>query len=376
MKNTKVLLRTGQRPHPVYNDLLDYPPKGITYIGAEKKHFSSKIGFKHTLKVKCFDLYQKVFLPAAPIQSDADLIHSTNNILLLTKNNWVIDCESASGFFGFNESKIKSHIYVNSARKILMKPNCKAILPWSNASEKTIKTIFGDTGPLEKSHVIYPAKAPAKSAKHKEHKLIFIGRRFEEKGGIYALEIMKEMNKKYGISSTVISNPSEQIIQKYSKYDITFKQPNLKKEEISNELNKSTILIFPTLIDTFGYTVLEAMSHGIPTITTNVYAMPEIIENDKTGFNIDAPISPYTEGNIFDSKKFGKWENFVKVIKETAIDQNFLSNLTTKTAELIESTNKYKKMSKNCLKIINNGKFSIRQRNKKLKKVYDSAITK
>jgi len=374
MKKLTVYLRTGQRPHPVYHELLENPPTGIKYIGAEKKHYSSNLPITHKIKVDLFDICQKIFLPIIPFTSSADIIHSTNNILLLTNNKWVIDCESASGFFGFKDYKINSKIYRKIVKTILMQKNCTAILPWSEAAKNTIYHLLDDKELMKKVHVIYPAKKIESYKKKNKHHLIFVGRRFFEKGGIYALETMKAINEKYQIKSTVISNPPQEIIEKYSKYGIEFKQPNLKKEEMTKEYDKSTIMLFPTFIDTFGYTTLEAMSHGIPTITTKVFAMTEMVENEKNGITINAPITPYTKENIFDSKKFKSWNNFVKIVTKSPINDEFLNKFIKNTSKLIESKKFYLKLSKNCIKEIKKGKFSIKYRNKKLKKLYENTI--
>jgi glycosyltransferase involved in cell wall biosynthesis len=46
----------------------------------------------------------------------------------------------------------------------------------------------------------------------------------------------------------------------------------------------TTIYIAPTQYETFGYTILEAMACGRPTITTPVGAVPELIEDGVHGF--------------------------------------------------------------------------------------------
>ena len=40
---------------------------------------------------------------------------------------------------------------------------------------------------------------------------------------------------------------------------------------------KSDILIHPTYVDTFGVVVLEAIAHGLGIISTDLYALPEMV---------------------------------------------------------------------------------------------------
>lgn len=49
-------------------------------------------------------------------------------------------------------------------------------------------------------------------------------------------------------------------------------------------LNRVDILVQPTLNDCFPLVVLEAMQFGLPVISTDETAIPEIVENNKSGF--------------------------------------------------------------------------------------------
>ena len=46
-------------------------------------------------------------------------------------------------------------------------------------------------------------------------------------------------------------------------------------------------MVLPTMNDTFPLTILEAMQHGLPVIASRKGAIPEMIEDGKTGLLID-----------------------------------------------------------------------------------------
>lgn len=49
----------------------------------------------------------------------------------------------------------------------------------------------------------------------------------------------------------------------------------------------SDILVHPSLSESFGFAVAEAMSYSLPVLAFNVGALPELIENEKTGILIN-----------------------------------------------------------------------------------------
>ncbi len=56
------------------------------------------------------------------------------------------------------------------------------------------------------------------------------------------------------------------------------------QENIKQLYNCADIFVLPSFKETFGIVFLEAMHHGLPIITTNISAMPELVEEGKNGF--------------------------------------------------------------------------------------------
>ena len=53
-------------------------------------------------------------------------------------------------------------------------------------------------------------------------------------------------------------------------------------------LARTTVLAFPTEMDSFGYAALEAMASAVHVVATRLNALPELVEDGVTGFLIDA----------------------------------------------------------------------------------------
>ena len=102
------------------------------------------------------------------------------------------------------------------------------------------------------------------------------------------------------------------------------------------------------------------MSFGIPIVSVDKDYRKEIIAEGKTGFLVKIP-------------KNTNWqEMYSKLIRVQ--NGEMVNKLAKATEKLIENPKLLKKMSKNCLKEIKDGKFSIKERNKKLKRIYEEAL--
>ncbi len=74
-----------------------------------------------------------------------------------------------------------------------------------------------------------------------------------------------------------------QLKSKYANYPFITFLGNLNEKEIINELNQTDIYVHSTLAETFSTAILQAMSMGLPVITTDIEGTRHMIENDKTG---------------------------------------------------------------------------------------------
>jgi glycosyltransferase involved in cell wall biosynthesis len=62
--------------------------------------------------------------------------------------------------------------------------------------------------------------------------------------------------------------------------------PSLPHHEVLREMQRHDVLVFPSLFEGFGLVIVEAMSQGLPVITTSNTVGPDIIESGSNGFLI------------------------------------------------------------------------------------------
>jgi len=347
---------------PYYKYLIDSPPKGIEFQNTQKQKgvITSKrfFWFSNFLK-KNIRKFTRILHPSmlnahlSP-KRDYNLIHCAHCLSKNKDKPWIFDIEA---FWQFWISTKQTKRGLKKVEKILNKNSCKKILPWT----KKIKREFIDAFPKleDKIKLVYPA-VPLRNIKKKFNKkeisLIFSGRYFYQKGGLHALEAINFLTKKYkNVYGIFNSEVPREILKKYASNKKIEFYPLVPQEKLFKLYEKSDILIYPGYTDSFGFAYLEAMSFGLPIITVDGWSRKEIVSENKTGFLLDRP-------EDFKWNKIGEKE---KVIIKQMIE---------KASLLIENDVLRKKMSQNCINEIKSGKFSIKKRNKKLKRIYEEAL--
>ncbi len=348
-----------------YKYLLMSPSENIEYITSKnnkggiienKRKMILYRNFKNLAKVVMKKL--NITLPnfkTVKTEKEYDLIHGAH-CLINNKKPWVADMEHVGQFtIPLSEGKKNAE---KKVKKILMEKNCKKILAWTKWAKKRILEYYPEI--KEKIEVVYPA-VPVQKLKKKSSKninLLFIGRNFNEKGGEIALEVIDNLTKKYdNVHGTIISSVPKKFYEKYSRNKKISIPGLVSHKKLFEEIYpNSDIFIYPTFTDTFGFSILEAQSFGLPVIamkTQSTHSIEETIQEGKTGFIID------------NSGTNGLKREF---------DNNIIKRFINSAEKPIEDKNLKDKMRKNAINGIKRGKFSIKERNKKLKRIYEGAL--
>jgi glycosyltransferase involved in cell wall biosynthesis len=111
--------------------------------------------------------------------------------------------------------------------------------------------------------------------------ILFVGKDFRRKGGITLFRAFKEVKRRVGDAKLFIVGSRPEI----SSPGITVKG-FVKKEELTYLYRNASVFVMPSIYEPFGHVFLEAMAYKTPCIGSNKDAMPEIIEDGKSGFTI------------------------------------------------------------------------------------------
>ena len=373
MKNSKKIKIYLQYPwkyadSPYYKYLLKDVDPNLKYIrakGIEKgaTHNKTKLKILYTIKKYLRRILNrfKLAVPNAHLspRGDYNLIHCAHCLSKNRDKPWVVDVE---GVWSLSISNINHEKSRKKVDKYLTRENCKKVLPWLESVRKELEKKFPKI--KDKLEVVYPAVPEKKGLKRKplnKINLLFVARYFYQKGGVHTLEAMDKLTKKYkNVYGTFISPIPEEIMKKYSSNKKIKFSPLVPQKKLFEIYEKSHVLLYPGYSDSFGFAYLEAMSFGIPIVSVDKDYRKEIIAEGKTGFLVKIP-------------KNTNWqEMYSKLIRVQ--NGEMVNKLAKATEKLIENPKLLKKMSKNCLKEIKDGKFSIKERNKKLKRIYEEAL--
>ena len=365
MKKIKVYLQYPWMfpDSPYYKYLIDNPPENIEFLNAKrqkgviinKKFFWLSNFLKKN--IRRFANFLKFSLPNAHLtktSQDYDLIHCCHCLSKNKDKPWTMDIESEWQLYIGNKIKRTKE----RVKKNLMNKNCKKILPWTQTTANELIKEFPEI--KEKVRVVYPA-VPLPKIKRKKHEdinLLFVARYFYEKGGLHALEVIDKLTKKYdNVKGIIVSEVPESVLKKYSQNRKIKFFGLMPQKELFELHSNSDVFVYPGYSDSFGFAYLEAMSFGIPIVTVDSFARDEIVENGRTGFITE------NKGII--------WEKEFPLVKNK---EKIINQLIENCSKLIENKKLREKMSKNCIEIIKNGRFSIRGRNKRLEKIYKGAL--
>ena len=129
-------------------------------------------------------------------------------------------------------------------------------------------------------------------------KILFVGKEFDRKGGKQLLDAFKIVKREIRNATLTLVGPQIKNVPEGVECKGYFaKNTNEGIENLLNEYSSSSVFVMPSLYEPFGIVLAEAMAHKLPCVGTNICAIPEIIDDGKTGFLV-----PPLEAKVLASK--------------------------------------------------------------------------
>ena len=337
VKRIKVQLLAS--PHPQFDEIINFPPEGVEY-----KINRVKTRYHGWFTENRINLHAKIMnlLPIPRMTStktEGDLVHSTRGIIQIKqKKPWIIDLECGHIFTSFNWEAMKNPIAKKMIMNSLLSKNCKKILPQSEAAKKSFVRALGekDFKRIEdKVEILYLALSPCKKKKvdRKDGKVVlsFVGRAFYGKGGPHLLKAYEILTKKYKnlklkYKGDIPGNWME-FAKKLHGFELVGNE-HIPRDRLFDKMYlTSDIYVMPTNKDNYGVVFLEAMSAGLPIVSTTSFTVPEIVEEGKNGFLVKTDLS---HENYYEKR-----EEYIRRRKKA--DKNIVDQLVRKLSILIKN---------------------------------------
>lgn len=233
-----------------------------------------------------------------------DACKELNITVIMTLHNFRLICPSAllfhkhqiyeksirHGAMSTVVDKVYKNSYIGTFALARMIDHHKKLNTWSTKIDKIIcltqfqKTKFQEAGFDTSNFVVKPNfmfSNPKNSISARQSKALFVGRLSEEKGLKFLVEAFSELDIELEIAG---SGPLECLMTNLPK-NITY-LGSIGPDVVSQKMLKSRFLVLPSLwFEGFPMVILEALSHGLPVICSDIGSMKEVVRDSFTGLH-------------------------------------------------------------------------------------------
>ena len=379
-------------------DLINYPPPGYSFVtdatgwdkamspivGSDDAYHLLVSLLGRWLPLHLVKAYLESFLKRIP--RDVDLVYSYNHPVL-HKTPWVVHVEWATALAGFDIRYLRRH--KETVERLLASSWCRKIVTWSEVARKSILHHLDCAGFEDKIELVNLAiqkRDFVKDPCDDRVKLLFVGSinaprthygyNFHVKGGKELLEAFSILSGRYqGLELVMRTSVPPEVKARYGGVpNIRIIDTVIPREQLDYEWRTADIFVLPSHQVTVWGVTLEAMSYELPIITTDVYANSEIVQEGVTGLLISGSdqVPYYVEELVPFGVSSRRKE--VDAVVESTTDSKMVEGLVQKASLLIENPELRRRMGKTARHQVEEGRFSIRRRNEKLKRIFDEAI--
>ena len=150
-------------------------------------------------------------------------------------------------------------------------------------SRETARSVIGDYGAdPARVHVVgaganvLPQLCPPSGGRET---IVFVGREFERKGGVVLAEAFARLRRRRPAARLLVAGPAAALPLPEGAVHLG----PVSFEHLPVLLAQANVFALPALHEPFGIALLDAMACGLPCVGTRTNAIPEIVEDGRTG---------------------------------------------------------------------------------------------
>jgi glycosyltransferase involved in cell wall biosynthesis len=385
----RVFLDVQWKMHSLYSELVDRPPEGYEFLSAPAGLDSA---FRLAGRVRAaYALQERVLaplLPAVLLKSylerylkrpppDADLTYACEH-LVFRDEDWVVGFDGVTQLVGGQPSHLRRFRRLVESR--LRSPRCKAIICYYDAARRSLEAGLDCRGFGDKVHVV-PFAVRKKDVPANGHRdggrvrLLFVGSvnipgQFAIKGGKEAIEAFLALRRRFPNLELVIrSDVPPEISAHYRDVPgLRIIDSIIPWQELERLFLSADIFLLPAHC-TVAMAMIDAMSYGLPVVTTDVYANAETVEDGVTGLIVRRACGVPYERDGLPVSMFTR--PFQRAIRRT--DPLVVDDVVRNVSALIEDPALRRRLGEAGRRRVERGRFSIARRNARLKAIFDAA---
>jgi glycosyltransferase involved in cell wall biosynthesis len=387
----KIYFEPAGRIHSSQWNLINYPPEGYEFMASRTPDHivSSDFMLQNVPKVLtslCIPPnLAKAFLDDhfKRIPDNTDLIF-TYNRLSFREIPWVIQVEWVCTPLGYDIKLLRR--YRGVLERLFASDCCKGILTWGEPAKRSILLNLNCAEFEHKIRVIFQTvlkKDLTKISNSDDEKvrLLFVGsasrfQYFEQKGGRLVLEAFSFLSRKYDDLELVIRARVPQHIKDefgiHGNPKIKLIEEELPWESLEREFASADIFLYPTY-ELQNTVILDAMSYELPVVTTD-FGSNGWIDHGVTGLVVETGEGvPYFRENLIPTAITPQRRLVTEAVQRPA--PRLVERVAEKVSILIENPDLRRRMGETARQEVEEGKFSITERNEKLKRIFDEATS-
>ena len=351
-------------------------------------YFTEKKGFeilskKKELLIRFFNNKKFDFLGLFTIRkvnkSNFDYFFSYNRFMKIDNGKYVIFLENPTALVNYSDTKMFSIIAKKKINKFVDNQSLLKIVCMSKSCYEGMK-IYYPSIHTDKIMQIYPlindnslltdSQIKIRSYR-KKIKCLFVSSQFNLKGGEDLLKVFDSLKNESDIELIIVTDCSKLTEQQYEKIskmsNVILKNFDLDRKALFSLYSECNILLNPSRMDSFSLVTLEAIKNGCVVISSDIYAIKEMVFNDQNGFlklpkyqfwNEDGSINHYIKSNP------------ILTYASNYLDDEMINFIKEKVLLLYYDRKKLMDMGQKSLEISRNDDFSSYSIKQKWEQIY------
>ncbi|WP_445148469.1 glycosyltransferase family 4 protein [Baekduia sp. Peel2402] len=393
----RVALRFGRHVHPVYREQLHAVPPGWEYTWTHPALDDASVATKKVVEASSLlgparERAESAALRVLPalgyvhrIRPQAPpgtaLIHAAERLLWRSPVPYVLDLEHVELFVLYQRAAFERPWTRPVLEAALLDERLRFLLPWSEAAKRSVLEVVSPAAAARlepKLRVVLPAvraatDRPRERAATGPLRVLFIGTKFYEKGGVEAVQALQAARATHDVELDLVSYvPPEWERQLAEEPGLRVHQPG-GGDVVRRLYATCDALLFPSHMDTYGVVVGEAMSYGLPVLAPRHLALTETIHDGETGLLFPAENMLYGDDTrcVF-RHTLPPPRSYFEALRHPGA--SYVAGIADAITRLAEDRALHARLATGALASVISGHLSIERRRDLLSAIYDAAI--